>query len=68
MSNKPTPALVAGDAFEPEAIRKDLELTMAAAKRNGVNLEFILKDISTVKYHPERLTEWANVAMAVVSK
>ena len=68
MSNKPTPALVAGDSFEPEAVRKDLELTMAAVKRNGVNLEFILKDISTVQYKPERLTEWANTAMDVVTK
>lgn len=68
MSNKPTPALVAGDSFEPEAVRQDLELTMAAAKRNKVNLEFILKDISTVKYKPERLTEWANIAMDVVTK
>lgn len=68
MSNKPTPALVAEDTFEPDAVRKDLELTMAAAKRNGVNLEFILKDISTVQYKPERLTEWANVAMDVVTR
>jgi hypothetical protein len=35
MSNKPTPALVAEDTFEPEAIRKDLELTMAAAKETA---------------------------------
>jgi hypothetical protein len=68
MSNKPTPALVAGDAFEPEAVRKDLEWTLTAAKRNNVNLEFILKDISTVQYQPKRLTEWADIAMEVVSR
>lgn len=68
LSNKPTPALLAGDLFEPEAVRKDLELTMSAAKRNGVNLEFILKDISTVRHKPERLTEWANIAMDIVTK
>ncbi len=68
MSNKPTPALVAMDAFEGDAIKNDLELTMLAAKRNNVNLEFILKDISTVKYQPKRLTEWADIAMKAVSK
>ncbi|MEI6579991.1 MAG: hypothetical protein WCN92_11110 [Eubacteriales bacterium] len=68
MSNKPTPALVAMDTFEGDEIKKDLELTMLAAKRNNVNLEFILKDISTVKYQPKRLTEWADIAMKTVSK
>ena len=68
MSNKPTPALVAMESFEPEAVKKDLEFTMLAAKRNNVNLEFILKDISTIKYQPQRLTEWANIAMNVVSR
>lgn len=65
MSNKPTPALVAGK-FDPEAVRADLQRTYDAAKRNGVNLEFILKDISTVNHDPTRLEKWAKVAMEVV--
>jgi len=68
MSNKPTPALVAMESFEPEAVKKDLELTLLAAKRNNVNLEFILKDISTIKYQPQRLTEWADIAMKAVTR
>lgn len=68
MSNKPTPALVAMDSFDCAAVEKDLEHTMLAAKRNNVNLEFILKDISTVKYQPRRLTEWADTAMKAVTR
>lgn len=66
MSNKPSPALVAGDQFEPEEVRKDLQRTYDLAKQNGVNLEFILKDISTLRHEPERLTEWAEIARQVV--
>jgi hypothetical protein len=29
-------------------------------------MEFIMKDISTVKYQPQRLWEWAELAMQVV--
>jgi hypothetical protein len=65
-SRKPNPALVAWDEFDREQIRKDLQTTRGICRKNGCPLEFILKDISTVRYHPERLTEWAKVAMEVV--
>jgi hypothetical protein len=67
MSNKPTPALVATASLDEEEIRKDLQWTVKAAKRNNVNLEIVLKDISTVKCEPERLTRWADIAMDVVN-
>ena len=62
MSNKPTPALLAGSSFDEDAVRADLRRTIDAAKRNGLCLEMILKDISTVKYHPERLWRWSEIA------
>lgn len=62
MSNKPNPAYLAGDTFDEEVVRKDLRRTMAAAKANGVCLEMLLKDISTVKYDPKRLWRWAEIA------
>lgn len=65
MSNKPSPALVAVSDFDPEAVRADLQRTYDAARQNHVNLEFILKDISTVRHQPERLTRWAEIAMEV---
>ena len=66
MSNKPTPAYLAPHSFEPEIIKADLEQTMELAKANNVNLEFILKDISTVRGQPGRLGEWERIAMSVV--
>lgn len=63
MSNKPTPALLAVDPMNYDDARNDIKRTMMAAKANNVNLELILKDISTVKYEPQRLWNWAKIAM-----
>jgi len=65
-SRKPNPAFLAWDTFNPSAVRQDLEHTRAICERYGCPLEFILKDISTVRYEPERLFAWAKVAMEVV--
>ena len=62
MSNKPNPALLATDTFDEDAIREDLRHTIRAAKSNGVTLEMIQKDISTVRYEPKRLWRWAEIA------
>ena len=64
-SRKPSPALVATDEFDPERVREDLETTRDICRRHGCPLEFILKDISTVRYEPRRLQEWNRVAMEV---
>jgi hypothetical protein len=65
-SRKPRPALLAEDTFPEEAIRADLEETYGACARQGTPVEFILKDISTVRYEPHRLWKWADIAMNVV--
>lgn len=64
-SRKPSPAMVAVDSFSPADVKKDLQATKDACDKNGCPLEMILKDISTVRYEPQRLTEWARVAMEV---
>jgi len=64
-SRKPNPAFVATDRLDVELIRKDLEATRDICKKYGCPLEFILKDISTVRYHPENLFRWAEIAMEV---
>lgn len=64
-SRKPSPALLATDRFHPDQVRADLETTRAICEKHGCPLEFILKDISTVRYEPERLFEWARIAMQV---
>lgn len=65
-SRKPTPALLAWDVFNPEAVREDLQTTKDLCDAHGCPLELILKDISTVRYEPQRLTQWTEIAMQVV--
>ncbi|MFC1601645.1 hypothetical protein ACFL34_04780 [Candidatus Sumerlaeota bacterium] len=64
-SRKPSPALLATERFHPDLVRQDLTRTREVCEKYGRPLEFILKDISTVRYEPERLFEWANIAMQV---
>lgn len=65
-SRKPNPALLAGQYFDPEEISQDLRRTIQVCEQYGCSLEIILKDISTVGYHPERLFEWSRIAMQLV--
>jgi len=67
-SRKPNPALLAWDDFDAEAVRADLIATRDICARYGCPLELILKDISTVRYEPQRLFEWARIAMVVVGE
>ena len=64
-SRKPNPAFLAAERFDPEHVRKDLLATRKVCERHGCPLEFILKDISTVRYEPQRLFAWGEVAMQV---
>ena len=68
MSSKPTPAFIAASSVDWEEVKRDLMLTVDLAKANNVNLEIILKDISTVRCEPERLTRWADIAMEIVQR
>ena len=65
-SRKPNPALLAFDSFDPEVVRQDLITTRDLCESHNCPLELILKDISTVRYEPERLFEWGKIAMQVV--
>ena len=65
-SRKPSPAMVATERFHPDRVRADLAATREICEKYGCPLEFILKDISTVRYEPKRLSEWASIAMEVV--
>jgi hypothetical protein len=67
LSWKPTPAVFAEDAFNPSRAREDLERLVR--KANGAcHLEFIMKDISTVRYKPQNLWKWAEIAMEVAER
>ncbi|NLO37771.1 MAG: hypothetical protein GX112_15670 [Clostridiaceae bacterium] len=65
-SRKPNPALLAAPVFHEQAVRDHLAQSVSACSRHGCPLELILKDISTVKYEPQRLWRWAEIAMEVV--
>ena len=65
-SRKPSPAFLARDPWDPEAVEEDLSDTLARCNRHGCPVELILKDISTVRYQPQRLWEWVDVAMGLV--
>ncbi len=62
-SCKPNPAFLAHETFDSQHVKRDLLETRLACEHHGCALEFILKDISTVRYHPERLSQWARIAM-----
>jgi hypothetical protein len=65
-SRKPNPALLAVETFSPANVEEHLRETKEACDRYGCACEFILKDISTVRYQPQRLWEWGEIAMRVV--
>ena len=67
-SRKPNPAFLAGGTWEPDRVERDLRDTLERCNRHGCPVEFILKDISTVCYQPQRLWEWADIAMRVVER
>jgi len=63
---KPNPAVLASDTWDPEFVRRDMREKMEKA-RNCV-VEIHMKDISTVRYQPQRLWEWAEIASEVTQE
>jgi hypothetical protein len=62
-SNKPSPIFFGGDSFDEESVKKDLEKTKTICRQYGCPLEFIFKDVSTVRNDPERIIKTAEIAM-----
>jgi len=65
LSYKPNPAIFAVDDWDSEAAREDLREVLE--KTRGCVVEIIMKDISTVRYQPQRLWEWSQKTMDLVS-
>jgi hypothetical protein len=65
-SRKPNPALLAWDRFDEDAAREHMAASIAVCAEHGCPLELIQKDISTVRYEPQRLWRWAEMAMELV--
>jgi len=65
-SRKPTPAVLAEDDWRPGLAREQLRSFLEKAQ--GCRIEIIMKDISTVRYQPQRLWEWEQIAMELARK
>jgi len=68
MSVKPNPAFLAGESMDEDSIRKEIRRAIAAAKNYNRSVEFILKDITTVRNDPQRLWRWQEIAMEEVQR
>lgn len=66
ISRKPSPSIFASSAFDRDQARKEIREFLDEA--NGqCHIEFIMKDISTVKYAPARLWEWESICMEEIT-
>jgi hypothetical protein len=61
-SYKPNPAVLAGDNWDLDRARHDLDAVFSKATSHNCVVEVIMKDISTLRYQPQRLWEWAQMA------
>jgi hypothetical protein len=64
LSFKPSPAIFVEESWNPGKAREALASVLDKARESHV--EVIMKDISTVMYKPQRLWDWARVAMEAV--
>jgi hypothetical protein len=65
-SRKPNPAIFAWDTWRPDVARRELQEFLKKAR--GCHIEIIMKDISTVRYQPQRLWEWEKIAMELAQE
>lgn len=59
---KPNPAMIC-TGFEPDEIRKTIRAGLEDSR--GCVVDIMLKDISTVQDHPERLKQWTDIVRDV---
>ncbi len=57
---KPNPAIVAGEAWDPDSVRKLTREFLQATK--GCVVEMVLKDTHTCRHQPKRMWEWTRIA------
>jgi hypothetical protein len=67
-SVKPNPAIFLDEAWSEDAARAAILGALDKAAAQGVAVELIMKDISTVARHPERLWAWARIAAEAVRR
>ncbi len=65
LSRKPSPAIFTYDPFDENQARKEIREFLEPT-RGQCHVEFIMKDISTVKYKPKALWKWEKICMEEV--
>ncbi|OGV64066.1 MAG: hypothetical protein A3K19_05945 [Lentisphaerae bacterium RIFOXYB12_FULL_65_16] len=65
-SYKHSPAVLAEDKWDPAIVRRSLQQDLKRLR--GLHVEIIMKDISTVRYEPKRLWDWAQIAREVAEQ
>lgn len=68
MAAKPNPAFVALPEFNPHPVEQEITSYCEACREQGIPVEFVLKDISTIANNPGNLTQWAATVQAVIDK
>jgi hypothetical protein len=63
---KPNPAVVAGETWEPELVRRGLR-TFCEQTRDAI-VEMILKDTHTCRHQPQRMSDWVRIAKEVAQE
>lgn len=57
---KPSPAVVAGESWDPAFVRAQTENFLDITR--GCVVEIVMKDTHTCRNHPQRMWEWAEIA------
>jgi hypothetical protein len=65
---RPNPAFLAYDEWDSDLIRRDISEKLAIAHEHGCSVAIYLKDISTVRHDPRRLTEWNAIAQECAAR
>lgn len=63
---KPSSAIFTNENWDRDSIRKELRENLNKIK--NCKIEIVMKDISTVRYKPQRLWEWAKIASEEVER
>jgi hypothetical protein len=66
VSWKPSPDIFVRGAWDPDAVRGALARDLKKLK--GCVVEIIMKDVSSVEYQPQKLWEWARIAVEEAEK
>ncbi|GKX29298.1 hypothetical protein SH1V18_17780 [Vallitalea longa] len=67
MSRKVNPAIFVDNNWSEKQAEKEIREFMDMTERK-CHVELIMKDISTVNYHPERLWKWEKIAMKLAEE